>query len=79
VTLRALGAINTAVKPLGVFNTAVTRDRMEFLSRGGGGTSPQLEGPIPKKKIQEKKITKEEVVWVKVASSPTASRARAMY
>ena len=49
---------------------------MEFHSRGGGGISPQ--GPIPKKKSY-KKIPKEEVDWVEVPSSPTASRARAMY
>ena len=39
--------------PLGVINTAVTRGRMEFHSRGGGGTSPQ--GPIPQKKKSKKK------------------------
>jgi len=57
--------------------TAVTRGRMEFHPRGGGETGPQ--GPIPKKKNSNKKIPKEEVDWVEVLSSPTVSRARAMY
>ena len=49
---------------------------MEFHSRGGkdwsAKTNPQ------KKEIQENKIPKQEVVWVEVPSSPTASRARAV-
>jgi len=43
--------LSSGSAPLGVINTAVTRGRMEFHSRGGGGTSPQ--GPIPKKSKQD--------------------------
>jgi len=53
---------------LGVINTAVTRGRMEFYSRGGGGTG--LQGPNPKKKKIKKKSRRKKLFWLRSQVPP---------